>query len=139
MHTLRQEETAMASFQRVLFPVDFSEQNCRIAPYVVCMARRYRAHVSLVHVLETRTGPYPGCPEYGVDIDIPAMREDHLQRLGFFLSHEFEDVSASRILLEGDPAWRIVEYANKEKIDLIMMPTHGHGPFRRFLLGSVTA
>ena len=23
--------------------------------------------------------------------------------------------------------------------DLIMMPTHGYGPFRRFLLGSVTA
>jgi nucleotide-binding universal stress UspA family protein len=34
---------------------------------------------------------------------------------------------------------RIVEYAHNGRFDLIMMPTHGYGPFRRFLLGSVTA
>ena len=27
----------------------------------------------------------------------------------------------------------------KEQVDLIMMPTHGYGAFRRFILGSVTA
>ena len=37
------------------------------------------------------------------------------------------------------PALVISEYARKEHVDLIMMPTHGHGPFRRLLLGSVTA
>jgi nucleotide-binding universal stress UspA family protein len=31
------------------------------------------------------------------------------------------------------------EYANQEHVDLIMMPTHGYGPFRRLLLGSITA
>jgi len=40
---------------------------------------------------------------------------------------------------EGDPARAIIEYTENEKVDLIMMPTHGYGPFRRFLLGSVTA
>src|SRR6185369_3323295 len=33
----------------------------------------------------------------------------------------------------------IVGFAHTEHIDLIVMPTHGYGPFRRFLLGSVTA
>jgi K+-sensing histidine kinase KdpD len=33
----------------------------------------------------------------------------------------------------------IAEYAESEHFDLIMMPTHGHGPFRRLLLGSVAA
>jgi len=40
---------------------------------------------------------------------------------------------------EGDPATTIVDYANQEHFDLIMLPTHGLGDFRRFLLGSVTA
>jgi nucleotide-binding universal stress UspA family protein len=39
----------------------------------------------------------------------------------------------------GDPAASIVEFAHREKPDLIVMPTHGYGPFRRFLLGSVAA
>jgi nucleotide-binding universal stress UspA family protein len=44
-----------------------------------------------------------------------------------------------RLLLQGDPAREIVECARREQVSLIMMPTHGYGPFRRMLLGSVTA
>jgi nucleotide-binding universal stress UspA family protein len=44
-----------------------------------------------------------------------------------------------RVVLEGDPTQTIVEFASTEHCDLIVMPTHGYGPFRRFLLGSVTA
>jgi nucleotide-binding universal stress UspA family protein len=43
------------------------------------------------------------------------------------------------VVLEGDPTDTIVEFASVEKCNLIVMPTHGYGPFRRFLLGSVTA
>ena len=37
------------------------------------------------------------------------------------------------------PGRVICDVAATEKCDLIVMPTHGYGPFRRFLLGSVTA
>jgi nucleotide-binding universal stress UspA family protein len=43
------------------------------------------------------------------------------------------------VLVEGDPARKIVEYAHAERVNLIALPTHGYGPFRRFILGSVTA
>ncbi len=39
----------------------------------------------------------------------------------------------------GDPAQVITAFAHTQGVDLIMMPTHGYGPFRRLLLGSVTA
>jgi nucleotide-binding universal stress UspA family protein len=42
-------------------------------------------------------------------------------------------------VLEGDPAGKIVEFAQQERADIIAMPTHGYGPFRRFILGSNTA
>jgi nucleotide-binding universal stress UspA family protein len=32
-----------------------------------------------------------------------------------------------------------VEFAHNEHFDLIVMPTHGYGAFRRFILGSNTA
>jgi nucleotide-binding universal stress UspA family protein len=41
-------------------------------------------------------------------------------------------------LVKGDPARAIVQMAQEEKADLIMMPSHGF-TFNRFLLGSVTA
>ena len=34
---------------------------------------------------------------------------------------------------------QIVDCAHEQQADLIMMPTHGYGPFRALLLGSVTA
>ena len=71
--------------------------------------------------------------------DVPAIIEERKQQVQSFLSSEFETVSTVRLTLEGDPGRIIADYAAKEKVDLIMMPTHGYGPFRRFLLGSVTA
>ncbi len=56
-----------------------------------------------------------------------------------FLSEELRPHRVRRLLLEGDPAREIVECARREEAGLIMMPTHGYGPFRRMLLGSVTA
>jgi nucleotide-binding universal stress UspA family protein len=41
--------------------------------------------------------------------------------------------------VEGDPATQIITIAHDEQAGLIVMPTHGYGPFRRFILGSVTA
>ena len=52
---------------------------------------------------------------------------------------ELRNLNVKRVLLYGDPAHEIVKYADSEKADLIVLPTHGYGPFRRFLLGSVTA
>src|SRR6266700_8075747 len=72
-------------------------------------------------------------------IDLPAMTEDRKRQIHSFLKSEFETVVTARMILEGAPSQVIADYAAKEKVDLIMMPTHGYGPFRRFLLGSVTA
>jgi nucleotide-binding universal stress UspA family protein len=129
----------MPNLKHILFPVDISQQNCKVAPYVICMARRYGAHVTLLHVMELPTGAYPGWPAQASLVDFQAMADDRKQRLHSYLKNEFEDVATTRLLGEGDPASVITEYVQKEHVDLIMMPTHGYGPFRRFLLGSVTA
>jgi nucleotide-binding universal stress UspA family protein len=39
----------------------------------------------------------------------------------------------------GDPAREIAGFIAGHKVDLVMMPTHGYGPFRQLLLGSVTS
>jgi nucleotide-binding universal stress UspA family protein len=43
------------------------------------------------------------------------------------------------VVVEGEPAPNIVEFASAEKADLIIMPTHGHRPFRQLFWSSIVA
>ncbi len=129
----------MPRIEHILFPVDFSEQNCRIAAHVACMAKRENARVTMLHAIEEPDGVYPGWPVAGATADMQAIAAWKKQRLDTFLADELAGVPVSRIVMEGDPATCAADYAKQEGVGLIMTPTHGHGAFRRFLLGSVTA
>jgi nucleotide-binding universal stress UspA family protein len=59
--------------------------------------------------------------------------------LAEFESARLAGINVRRVVLEGDPSGSIVDFAHKEHCDLIVMPTRGYGPFRRFILGSNTA
>jgi hypothetical protein len=54
------------------------------------------------------------------------------------LELELDGLNIQCMLVEGEPAWAIVQTAQDENADLIMMPSHGF-TFDQFLLGSVTA
>jgi len=47
-------------------------------------------------------------------------------------------VSVQTVILHGDPAHEILEFAERTKAGLIAAGSHGHGFFSRLLLGSVT-
>jgi nucleotide-binding universal stress UspA family protein len=93
----------------------------------------------MLHVMEIPTGANPGWPVSGAAIDLQGVLDGRIQSIESFLKAEFQGIPTTRLVLEGDPAWRVSEYVEKQNVDLVMMPTHGYGPFRRFLLGSVTA
>ncbi len=118
----------MADFKRILFPVDFSEQSQLAAPYVKAFAQQFGAEVLLLHTEALPVEPYvwEPQPEY--------IRE----LLTDFANENLAGLPVELFGSVGEPAAEIVSYANRKKADLIMMPTHGRGPFRRFVLGSVT-
>jgi nucleotide-binding universal stress UspA family protein len=119
----------MLPFKRILFPVDFSAQAVGAARYAEAFAGRFDADITLLHVIDL--------PHYNdLTPDSPAQKR---ARLKSFLATELEYFRVQRITAEGDPSANILRIAREQKSDLIMMPTHGHGPFRRFLIGSVTA
>jgi nucleotide-binding universal stress UspA family protein len=126
---------------KILVPVDFSERCLGAARYAEALASHFQSEVSLVHVLEPLRydfGPleFSGAALSGV---VASRNAQARQQLETFLAQDLERVRVRRVLLEGDPAQRVVEYAHGEQAGLIAMPTHGYGPFRRFILGSVTA
>lgn len=131
----------MALLERILLPVDFSERSFGAARYIEALANQEHSEIHLVHVATPLAYEMSAVDLGGTVIsDLNMDRTADLQaRLDAFLADELKPYRVYRHLLEGDPAKHIVEFAHDRKMDLITMPTHGYGLFRRFLLGSVTA
>lgn len=128
------------TYERILFPVDFSERCRTVAPFVNAIAKRDGAAVMLVNFIEIPAMWYgaveaPCLPE----LSLPHWIEESEHNLAFFAAEFFPGLETKILVAEGDPGSCIVELARTARTDLIMLPTRGRGRFRAALLGSVTA
>jgi nucleotide-binding universal stress UspA family protein len=128
----------MSKIKNILFPVDFSERACGGAPFVAAFMKRFGAKATVLHMVEPM--PYvvyaDGAP---VVLNLDTLREEAQAHLNESFLREFANLPATRLAAVGNAADSIIRFANTNKVDLIMMPTHGYGLFRSFLLGSVTS
>lgn len=126
---------------KILLPVDFSERSAVAAAHARALARRFGASITLLHVARPVDFALGGAELTGaVGAQWYSERlEDWKRQLAEFQADQFSGIEVERVTLEGSPSEEIVEYAHNNAIDLIVMSTHGYGPFRRFLIGSVTS
>ncbi len=130
----------MLNLKTILVPVDFSERSTAAAEHAVVMADRFGAALLFVHVIPLSAyeysafegGHYSGAL-WPSEPEMEAKLAEQMDGLTERLSRPIE-----KIVLKGDPPTKIEQLATERQADLIMMPTHGYGPFRRFVLGSVT-
>ncbi len=131
----------MPRFRHILFPVDFSERSKTVRPYVKLFARQFNAKLTLMNVVQYPPGVYAGLDaSFPVMFDFPSLEPQIRTLLDEYLAPnptEFGEVQ--KVVEYGDPASIITDYARQHAVDLIMLPTHGYGRFRSFLLGSVAA
>jgi nucleotide-binding universal stress UspA family protein len=114
--------------KKILFPVDFSEPAGTMARTVRELAKQCNAEVQVLHTLELDPGD-----------SCAAKMAEASEKLDSLISKHLADCNLVVHLIPGAPASTIVDVARKVVVDLIMMPTSGHGVFARALLGSVTA
>jgi len=131
--------TTAISVSKILLPVEFSDRCLGAARCAEFLACHFHAEMVVLHVV---TPPYVA---YGEVNAYPPAAEFYTERweqsraeLDAFLRDAPPGLKLHRTLLDGDPARQIVDYAHNGRFDLIVMPTHGYGPLRRFLQGSVT-
>jgi len=131
----------MVPLAKVLLPVDFSERSVGAVHCAQRLAQRFSSEIILLHVLAPMQYHLGDTEMGGVMLgDLYRSQVENLTReLDQFQKAELAGANVRRVVVEGDPAFRITEFAHREKVDLIMMPTHGCGMFRRFILGSNTA
>jgi nucleotide-binding universal stress UspA family protein len=130
----------MQSISKILAPVDFSERCLGMMPYVKAFSERYSAEVVLLHVVD----PVYVIPDTGIAppaiLPMPQwLFDQRAAELETFASADLAGLPLRRLIYEGDPESQIAATAQAERVDLLIMSTHGRGVFRRFLIGSVAA
>ena len=124
---------------RILVPVDFSEQSLHALAYARTLAKPLAASLDLLHVVPN---PYLADPG-GLSVPLP---QDFLDELNKDAQKRLDDVmtpverkafSVRCIVKVGDPLFEIVEYARLERVDLIVMSTHGRTGLPHLVWGSV--
>jgi nucleotide-binding universal stress UspA family protein len=131
----------MPSLAKLVLPVDFSERSVGAAHYARALAQHFQSEFLLVHVLAPLYSDMGGMEVTGsMLIDVYRTRTAGAEReLDAFAAAHLSGLKVRRMVLHGEPSSKIVELAHQEGAGLIAMPTHGYGPFRRFILGSNTA
>lgn len=128
--------------RHLLFPYDFSEQGRQALPFVSALAKCFDAHVTVFSVVPPAFETVPaamGGPALRTGDESAEWRralQCQLDRVPF---NELAGLDVRRVADCGDAALRIADFAHNDDVDLVMMPTHGLGVFRRVLAGSVTS
>lgn len=138
-------------FQRILVPIDFSENAVGVLDQAEALAKQFGAELNLVHVVES--SPYEVYQQRGFLTEIP-----HYSRAGTtepgkgdrFVIHDVLEesrVELERMIRKGWKAKATVRHgpvvdellaeAKEYKADLILISTHGWTGFKHMLLGSV--
>jgi nucleotide-binding universal stress UspA family protein len=131
----------MIKLQKILCPIDFSENSLEALKYAAHTALKENATVYLIHIVDSRVYDYGG-PIY--EPIMPAMKsvidqasKDQLtNKLLEKVPKEIEG-RVETVVSFGVPFVEIIKAARDYDIDLIIMGTHGRSGVSHMLIGSV--
>jgi nucleotide-binding universal stress UspA family protein len=126
-------------FRRILAPTDFSEYSKKAVVSALALAQKFGAKLTILHVIEP--------PPYPIDGYVPpslstTFLEDLERQASQDLAQvvpeaEAANVEVARLVTVGTPYRRIIDTAEAQQVDLIVMATAGRTGFSHLLLGSI--
>lgn len=127
--------------KKILVPIDFSDNAPKIFGAAVNVAKNFGAELVCMFVAQHFVD-YDGffiehIPYLQFQEDIQASAEKKMAQ--FIKDNLPQDIVGSSMILAGDVSEEIISFATREKIDLIVIGTHGYKGLDRILFGSVAA
>jgi nucleotide-binding universal stress UspA family protein len=126
-------------FRHILAPTDFSEYSTQAVASALEWAQKFGAKLTMLHVIELP--PYP--VEGYVPPSLSATFMDDLERQAttdlaqLVPEAESAGVEVARVVAVGSPYRKIIDMAEAEQVDLIVMATAGRTGFSRLVMGSI--
>jgi nucleotide-binding universal stress UspA family protein len=124
--------------RRVLYPVDFSETTVAGLSTARSLATEHGAELILLHVLNF---PYQQLDRITPSFDLEGyyrdMESEACASLEALVAPETREFAPTSVrVARGAPAAEILDLAEQESVDLIVIPTHGRTGFQHLLFGS---
>jgi len=128
-------------YHKILVPLDGSKRAEKILPHVEEMAKRYKAKVILLQVVEykaitTSDGAFIHLTDQEFD-EAKEQAETHLQ--GIQGEFREKNIESRTHVIYGPVVEGIISMAAQEGVDLIALASHGRGGLSRVFYGSVAA
>jgi universal stress protein A len=143
--------------EKILVPLDYSEDSQRALQWGASLAEKYGAKLLVLHVIAKtveevfpRGGAFVSSTSSFTEVKTPdphSLRRQPIiidlvdtaeTELHDFAEKNLKDIAPVQVMVAvGTPAEEILRVARDEKVDLIVMGTHGRTGVRHLLLGSV--
>ncbi len=134
-------------FKKILIAHDGTELADKAFDYGVNLAETYQAELTVMSVVEESIVPYFSFTPFGGGVPVypTNLKETLFKRRKMMLLEDIEEVKkecpnliVSAKIVEGHPAEKIIEVAETEKFDLIVMGSTGVHGLKRLIFGSVS-
>jgi universal stress protein A len=136
----------MLPFKRILCPTDFSESSYEALRAANELALHVSSELLVLHAVQpiptANVPPPPPAAAAPMGFNISSYRQE-LEALSERSLQEVVDQRVAKgltvhpIVVQGEAADQIIDAVEKQKIDLIVIATHGRTGWRRFIFGSV--
>jgi nucleotide-binding universal stress UspA family protein len=129
----------MKQVKKILFPIDFASNFEPLVPWVSTLAGKFEATVYVLFVAQDLTHFASFYVPHG---NIEEFQQQAIDSAKKRMAAAVEEFSKKFPKVEtcvelGVPAEKILAFAEKEKIDLIIMGAHGRTGLERAIFGSV--
>jgi nucleotide-binding universal stress UspA family protein len=124
-------------FKRILIPLDGSATAEQALPYAIAQTEKFGASLILLRVLE----PFPHV--HGMSVaELESIKQQTSEwaqeRLDQLVAEiRGRGISAKAAVVEGRPNVTILQFAEKNRVDLIVICSRGRSGLSRWLMGSV--
>ena len=129
----------MPPIERILCPTDFSESSAKAYDYAYSLARHYGAKLFVQHVAEQVIAPYHGYIAQNQIEELNAYESAEAQKNFHELAKKAKNGLKQEFVFQrwGPAADFILSFTEEQRIDLIVMGTHGRRGLDRLIVGSV--
>ncbi|HAV10845.1 MAG TPA: hypothetical protein DCX22_04450 [Dehalococcoidia bacterium] len=123
-------------YRTILVPLDGSEVAECVLPYVqALMPADQKVTIVLLYIVEALDIPFTN-PSFKTQIESEAQSASKKYLDGVRNKLDHNGTIRCEVII-GKPAESIIDYSNKQKIDLIIMATHGRSGIDKWIRGSV--
>jgi nucleotide-binding universal stress UspA family protein len=126
-------------FRHILAPTDFSEYSKKAVASALELAKKFGAKLTILHVIELPPYPVEGyvTPSLSQTFMDDLERQATTELAQVIPEAEAAGVEVARVVGVGTPYRKIIDTAEAEQVDLIVMATAGRTGFSHLIMGSI--